>query len=85
MRATVLAAARVSRYLIGRMTQANLKTDLRAIVGDPGLLEGAAVRERAAVVFHGHIDSDLLVALSTDNGANWSVPAPLNTTAASDR
>src|SRR4051812_5189860 len=43
------------------MSQATLKTDLRAIVGDPGILEGAAVRERAAIVFHGRIESELLV------------------------
>jgi FAD/FMN-containing dehydrogenase len=43
------------------MSQATLKTDLRAIVGDPGMLEGDAVRERAAVVFHGSIESELLV------------------------
>ena len=29
-------------------------------------------------------DSDILVARSTDNGATWTQPAPLNTNAASD-
>jgi len=29
-------------------------------------------------------DSDIFVARSTDNGATWSLPAPLNTTAATD-
>jgi FAD/FMN-containing dehydrogenase len=43
------------------MSLATLKTDLRALVGASGMLEGAAVRERAAVVFHGRIDSDVLV------------------------
>jgi FAD/FMN-containing dehydrogenase len=60
-RAAVLAAARAPRYLYGRMSQASLRADLRAIVGDSGMLEGAAVRERAAVVFHGHIEAELLV------------------------
>ncbi len=38
-----------------------LKADLRAIVGEQGLLEGAAVRERAATLWHGRIDAELLV------------------------
>ena len=47
------------------MSQAALKTDLksdlRAIVGEPGLLEGAAVRERAATLWHGRVEAELLV------------------------
>jgi len=43
------------------MSSANLKSELRAIVGEQGMLEGAAVRERAGTLFHGHIDADLLV------------------------
>lgn len=38
-----------------------LKNELRSIVGDQGLLEGAAVRERAGNLFHGHVDAELLV------------------------
>ena len=45
----------------GRMSQGNLKTELRAIVGEQGLLEGAAVRERGSAIFHGHVDADILV------------------------
>jgi len=45
----------------GRMPQANLKTDLRAIVGEQGLLEGAAVHERGNSIFHGRVDADILV------------------------
>ena len=49
----------------GRMSQAAFQndflSDLRAIVGEQGLLQGAAVRERAAVLWHGHVDADLLV------------------------
>jgi FAD/FMN-containing dehydrogenase len=56
-----MAAVRVARYLNGRMTQAGLKTDLRAIVGDQGILEGAAVRERAGALWHGRVDAELLV------------------------
>jgi FAD/FMN-containing dehydrogenase len=56
-----MAAAGVARYLNGRMTQAGLKSDLRAIVGEQGLLEGAAVRERAGALWHGQIDAELLV------------------------
>jgi FAD/FMN-containing dehydrogenase len=40
---------------------ANLKADLRAIVGEQGMLEGAAVRERGNNIFHGHIEADILV------------------------
>ena len=61
MRAAVLAAACDARYLNGRMSQAELKTDLRAIVGEQGMLEGAAVRERAGTLWHGRIDAELLV------------------------
>jgi FAD/FMN-containing dehydrogenase len=42
------------------MTQP-LKNELRNIVGEQGLLEGAAVRERAGNLFHGHVDAELLV------------------------
>jgi FAD/FMN-containing dehydrogenase len=35
--------------------------DLRAIVGDQGLVTGEAVRERGAVLFHGHVDAEVLV------------------------
>jgi FAD/FMN-containing dehydrogenase len=38
-----------------------LRADLRAIVGEQGLLAGESVRERAALLFHGHIEADLLV------------------------
>ncbi len=40
---------------------ATLKSDLTAIVGEHGLLEGAAVRERAATLWHGQVDAELLV------------------------
>ena len=43
------------------MSQASLKPDLRAIVGEQGMLEGAAVRERGATLFHGRVDADILV------------------------
>jgi FAD/FMN-containing dehydrogenase len=56
-----MAAASDARYLIGRMSQANLKADLRALVGDHGMLEGAAVRGRAGVLWHGKVDAELLV------------------------
>ena len=42
------------------MTQP-LKNELKNIVGEQGLLEGAAVRERAGNLFHGHVDAELLV------------------------
>ena len=51
----------------GRMSQASLKplsslrADLAAIVGEQGLLEGLAVRERGAALFHGRVESELLV------------------------
>jgi FAD/FMN-containing dehydrogenase len=38
-----------------------LKADLRAIVGEQGLLEGAEVRGRAATLWHGRVDAELLV------------------------
>ena len=59
--AAVLAAPGDARYLYGRMPQASIKADLRAVVGEQGMLEGAAVRERAATLFHGRVESDLLV------------------------
>ena len=43
------------------MSQASLKADLRAIVGEQGMLEGAAVRERAGALWHGRVDAELLV------------------------
>jgi FAD/FMN-containing dehydrogenase len=43
------------------MSRATLITDLRAIVGEQGLLEGSAVRERAAVLWHGRVEAELLV------------------------
>jgi FAD/FMN-containing dehydrogenase len=43
------------------MSQAEFKSDLRAIVGEQGMLEGAAVRERAGILWHGRVDSELLV------------------------
>ena len=55
-----MAAACPARYLNGHMS-ATLKTDLRAIVGEQGILEGAAVRERAATLWHGRVDAELLV------------------------
>jgi FAD/FMN-containing dehydrogenase len=43
------------------MTQANLRSDLRALVGEQGILEGDAVRGRAGVLWHGRVDAELLV------------------------
>lgn len=43
------------------MSQANLQIDLRAIVGEQGVLHGDAVRERAATLFHGRVEADILV------------------------
>lgn len=43
------------------MPETSLSSDLRAIVGEQGVLEGDAVRERANVLFHGRVESDLLV------------------------
>jgi FAD/FMN-containing dehydrogenase len=52
----------MSRAALETQAQLNgLRTDLRAIVGEQGLLEGAAVRERAATVWHGRIEAELLV------------------------
>ncbi len=39
----------------------SIRADLIALVGEQGLLEGAAVHERGAALFHGRVDSDLLV------------------------
>jgi len=43
------------------MPQAALKSELRAIVGEQGMLDGAAVRERGSALFHGRVDADILV------------------------
>jgi FAD/FMN-containing dehydrogenase len=43
------------------MSRATIITDLRAIVGEQGLLQGSAVRERAAVLWHGRVEAELLV------------------------
>jgi FAD/FMN-containing dehydrogenase len=43
------------------MSQATLKSDLRAIVGEQGMLEGDAVRERAGLLWHGRIEAELLL------------------------
>jgi FAD/FMN-containing dehydrogenase len=43
------------------MSPASLKTALCAIVGEQGMLEGDAVRERAAVLWHGRVAAELLV------------------------
>jgi FAD/FMN-containing dehydrogenase len=43
------------------MTSAAFTSDLRAIVGERGVLEGAAVRDRSALLFHGHVEAELLV------------------------
>jgi FAD/FMN-containing dehydrogenase len=45
----------------GRMSQASLRADLNSIVGEHGLLAGDAVRERGAALFHGRVESELLV------------------------
>src|SRR6186713_1130858 len=55
-----MAAACLARYLNGHMS-VSLKNELRAIVGEQGLLEGAAVRERAGTLWHGRVDAELLV------------------------
>jgi FAD/FMN-containing dehydrogenase len=39
----------------------DLRSGLRAILGEQGVLEGPAVRERAATLWHGRIDAELLV------------------------
>jgi FAD/FMN-containing dehydrogenase len=43
------------------MSNPSLVPELKAIVGDQGLLEGAAVRERGSALFHGRVDSNILV------------------------
>ena len=43
------------------LLKTDLRSDLRAIVGEQGLLEGDAVRERGAALFHGRVDAELLV------------------------
>src|SRR5215218_8928527 len=43
------------------MSQGEIKTELRSIVGEQGMLEGAAVRERAATLWHGRVDAEVLV------------------------
>src|SRR3954471_7833775 len=43
------------------MSQTQLKADLKAIVGESGMLEGAAVRERGRALFHGRVEADILV------------------------
>jgi len=43
------------------LLKTDLRSDLRAIVGEQGMLEGDAVRERGATLFHGRIDAELLV------------------------
>jgi FAD/FMN-containing dehydrogenase len=55
-----MAAACRARYLTALMSVV-LKNELRAIVGEQGILEGAAVRERAATLWHGRVDAELLV------------------------
>src|SRR6186713_664603 len=55
-----MAAACLARYLNGHMS-VSLKNELRAIVGEQGMLEGAAVRERAVTLWHGRVDAELLV------------------------
>ena len=37
------------------MSHASLKADLRAIVGEQGMLEGEAVRVRGNALFHGRV------------------------------
>ena len=43
------------------MSHSSLVPDIKAIVGEQGLLEGAAVRERGKALFHGRVDADILV------------------------
>src|SRR4029079_15037916 len=38
----------------------DLKSDLRSIVGEQGLLDGVAVRERRRAIFHGCVDAEIL-------------------------
>ena len=39
----------------------SLIPQLKSIVGEQGLLEGAAVRERGKAIFHGCVEADILV------------------------
>jgi FAD/FMN-containing dehydrogenase len=55
-----MAAVCPARYLNGHMS-VSLKNELRTIVGEQGMLEGAAVRERAVTLWHGRVDAELLV------------------------
>src|SRR5688572_484683 len=43
------------------MPNGSLIPDLKAIVGEQGLLEGPAVRERGEAIFHGRVEADVLV------------------------
>jgi FAD/FMN-containing dehydrogenase len=43
------------------MPPPDLRSELRAIVGEQGMLEGDAVRERAGLLFHGRVEAGLLV------------------------
>ncbi len=43
------------------MSPAHLRNELRAIVGENGILEGGAVRERAGNLWHGRVEAELLV------------------------
>src|SRR5687767_3703820 len=43
------------------MSQGSLQADLRAIVGEHGMLVGPAVRERAGLLWHGNVEAELLV------------------------
>jgi FAD/FMN-containing dehydrogenase len=43
------------------MSQGSLQADLRAIVGEHGMLVGPAVRERAGLLWHGSVEAELLV------------------------
>jgi len=60
-----MAAACQRRYLSAGMSQPILKSDLgsdlRAIVGEQGMLAGSAVRERGSALFHGRVEAELLV------------------------
>jgi FAD/FMN-containing dehydrogenase len=43
------------------MSNDSLIPQLKSIVGEQGLLEGAAVRERGKAIFHGCVEADILV------------------------
>jgi FAD/FMN-containing dehydrogenase len=43
------------------MSKPDLVPELKAIVGEQGMLEGAAVRERGSALFHGRVEADILV------------------------